>query len=651
MDILVPNSWLRNFLKTDAKPKKLAECLSLCGPSVNKVEKEGKEVVYHVEVTTNRVDAASVYGIAREASAILPRFGIKTSLAKANYKPNLKFTDKVDYLSTDVNTKLCPRFTAVLIRNVKIKPSPSWVKERLAGVGVRPINNAVDISNYIMHELGQPVHTFDYDKIKGAKMVLRESKKGERLTTLDGENVKLPGGDIVIEDGERRLIDLAGIMGGQNSQVDKDTKNVLLFVQTYNPKNIRATSMSLAKRTQAAMLFEKGLDTENVTLGIERGIELFEKLTGGKARRQILDIYKNPYKGRVVKTSLEFIEKIIGIKLSKKEIDSFLEPLGFETSWTNNDLEVKIPSYRAGDTQIPEDIVEEVARIYGYYRLPSKLMEGEIPLPLEDSPFDFENKVKNLLRGWGGVEVYTYSMVSKGKDGNEALKLANPLGKETEYMRTSLMPSLIDATDNNSGVKEPFHLFEMANVYIPKKGSLPKEAMTLSGVFANYVYREAKGIVEALLSSLNIRVAYEVEEKKGFRPARRIVVKKGNINLGEFGVLERKNYIYYEFDAQKLQKAYKPVSSYTPIPKYPAQIEDITFVVPPKTKVGEIIETVNSVNKLVAKTALYDVYKDAYTFRVWYRHPQKTLTDSQVAKIRKEIISEVRKKHGARPKD
>lgn len=651
MDILVPDGWLRNFLNTEAKPKKLAESLSLCGPSVEKIEKKGKEYIYHIEITTNRIDAASVYGVAREARAILPRFGLKTKLARADYQPDLNFTNKVNYLDAKVDTKLCPRFTAVLIKDVEVKKSPEWVRERLETVNVRPINNIVDISNYIMHELGQPVHTFDYDKIKGKKMVLRESKKGEKLTTLDGDELTLPGGDIVIEDGEGRLIDLAGIMGGKNSEVDKSTKNVLLFVQTYNPVNIRQTSMSLAKRTEAAVLFEKGLDSESVTLGIGRGIELFKKLTGGKPEKKILDIYKNPYNPKKVKTSVEFINDIMGIELSKKEITSYLEPLGFETTWKGNTLEVEVPSYRAQDIDIQEDIVEEVARIYGYYKLPSKLVTGEIPEPLSDSPFGFEMKVKHLMRGWGGIEVYNYSMVSEEQVGENAVRITNPLGKESEYMRTSLRPSLIQAAKENAGEKEPFHLFEMSNVYIPRKGKLPEERITLGGIFSNYDYRRAKGIIEALFSSLNVEVGFDVEEKKGFRPARRLVVKKGSKKLGEFGILEVNNYIYYEFSMDKLREVYNPISPYIPIPKYPAQIEDITFVIPPKTRVGDIIDTINSVDKLISKTVLHDTYEDSYTFRVWYRSPQKTLENKEVEKIRDKIISEVRKAHGASPKD
>lgn len=649
MDILVPDEWMRNFLETKATPKKIGEYLSLAGPSVDKVEKKKDTHIYHIEVTTNRVDAASVYGIAREVRAILPRFGVKAELARADYDPDINFTKKVNYLDAEVDHKLCPRFTAVLIKDVEIKESPEWVKERLRWVNVRPINNIVDISNYILHELGQPVHTFDYDKIKHAKMVLRESKKGEEITTLDGKSHKLPGGDIVIENGEGRLIDLAGIMGAENSAVDKDTKNVLLFVQTYNPVNIRQTSMSLPKRTEAAVLFEKGLDKEGVTVAIGRGIELFEKLTGGKAEKKILDLYPNPYDPKTVKTSLDFINKRMGVDLDKKEITSYLEPLGFETKWEKNTLKVTVPSYRKDDIEIEEDILEEVARIYGYHNLETKLMEGKLPDPITDSPFDFESKVKNALKGWGGVEVYTYSMVPEEYTNGKGLKLKNPLGKESEYMRTSLKPSLVDAAKENSGEKDPFHLFEVANVYLPRKGKLPEEKMTLAGIFSNYSYRDAKGTIEALMKELNIRADITTKDKKGYLPSQSVVIKGKNKKLGEFGRLQE-GYIYYEFDMEKLRDVHSPISPYIPIPKYPAQIEDLTLVLPSKTKVGEVIEGIEDSDKLIRKVELVDTYEDAYTFRLWYRHAKKTLTDKEVEEIREKAVKKVKKKFGTRLK-
>ena len=651
MDILIPNSWLRDFLKTDATDKKIAECLSLCGPSVDKIEKIDRDSIYFIEITTNRVDSVSVYGIAREASVILPRFGIKANFNQLTRKANYKFVDKVSYLKTEVNHELCPRFTAVLIKNVSIKPSPQIIQERLNKVGVRPLNNVVDISNYIMHELGQPVHTFDYDKIKGSKMVLRESKKGEKLTTLDGKTHNLSGGDIVIEDGTGRLIDLAGIMGGKNSEVDSNTKNVLLFVQTYNLLNIRRTSMSLGQRTEAAVLFEKGLDPELVALGIEKGIGMFEKLTEGKSETQVLDLYPKPHKTKTLSTNLEFINHRLGVKIAKKEVSRLLTALGFETSWSQDDLQVKIPSFRANDINIPEDIVEEVARIYGYHNLSSQLMTGLLPDYPEDIPFDFEIKVKNTLKGFGAVEIYNYSMVPSGFVEKNALRLKNPLGSESEYMRDSLRPSLVAAAKQNSGEKEPFHLFEMANIYIPRIGKLPYEKMTLAGVLSNYSYRDAKGEVESLLDELNINAELKPEDGQYFQASKRVEILINNKFLGVLGVLEEKDFVYYEFDLEMLRGKSKQVSSYAPIAKYPAQIEDITLILPERTRVGEVVASITTASKLIQKVELTKIYKDSYTFRVWYQHPEKTLTDKEVEQIRTEILKKVENKFGVSLKD
>ncbi|MCK4588441.1 phenylalanine--tRNA ligase subunit beta [Candidatus Woesebacteria bacterium] len=645
MDILIPDNWLRDFLETKATPKQLAKYLSLCGPSVDKVEKKKNDHVYHIEITTNRVDSANVYGIAREGAVILPRFKIKANFKPLRTKAHQNFAKKVSYLEAKVNHKLCPRFTAILIRNVKIGPSPKYIKERLGAIGVKLINNVVDISNYIMHEIGQPVHTFDYDKILGAKMVLRASKKGEEITTLDGETHKLPGNDIVIEDGKGRLIDLAGIMGGENSAVDKNTKNVLLFVQTYNPVNIRHTSMSLAHRTEAAMLFEKGLDPELVSLAIRRGIDLFVKLTGGKPASKILDIYPEPYKAKKITTDIDFIDQRLGISLPKKEISKILTALGFESSWKGKKLEVLVPSFRTNDVGIPEDVLEEIARIYGYHNFPSELMAGVVPDPLFDTPFDFEMTLKNILAGWGGIEVYTFSMVPKEYVGKNALRLTNPLGIRSKHMRTSLMSSLTEAAKENLREKDPFHIFEVANIYLPKKGNLPEEKMILAGIFVNYSYRKAKGIVEKLLEKLNINYSFETEDSKGFLPSQRLLIKMKNKKLGQLGVLEE-GFIYYEFDPELLRLA-SNLRAYTPISKYPAQIEDITLTLPERTRVGDVVSSIKSSSKLIQNVELTDIYKDAYTFRLWYQHSRKTLTDKEVETIRKKLLTQVKKKFGA----
>lgn len=640
------DSWLREFLSTKASPGAIAKYLSLCGPSIERIEKWDKDYVYDIEITTNRVDEASVYGIAREASAILPRFGVSANLKTVKSESSeFNFVKNVNYLTPTVDTNLCQRFTAVLIKNVKITDSPYEIQQRLESAGVRVINNVIDISNYIMLEFGQPVHTFDYDKIKGAKMILRESKKGETVKTLDGKEFSLPGGDIVIEDGGGRLIDLAGIMGGNLSAVDTDTKNILLFVQTYNPVVIRKTSMNLAQRTIAATIFEKGTDTELVAPAILEAIKLFKDLTGGVPEKNIIDIYPHPYKTGSIDINLGFAEERLGVTLSKKDITNYLRSLEFECVWKGNKLTVNIPSFRAKDVTAPEDVLEEIARIYGYHNLPSKIMSGEIPIRPVSPEFAFELKLKNLITGWGGTEAYTLSLVPGKFTDEKALKLKNPLGSETEYLRTSLMPSLISAASANLGTIENFHLFEMANVYIPHANDLPEEKLMLAGVLSGYSFRAGKGIVEALVEKLHIKASFESQDSKGFSASKCAFIRCGVNSIGKIGIVENTDFIYYEFEVTELAKLSPKVTAYREISKYPAQIEDITFQLPEKTRVGNIVQLFKS-TKNILDAELTDIYGGSYTFRIWYHNPEKTMTDEEVEQIRNEIISSVKTKFG-----
>lgn len=500
-----------------------------------------------------------------------------------------------------------------------------------------------------MHEFGQPSHSFDYDKIKGSRVILRESKEGEEITTLDGKTHTLPGGDIVIEDGSGEIIDLAGIMGGKNSAVDQDTKNILLFVQTYNPTNIRRTSMKLSHRTEAAALFEKGLDPEIVNLTIRRGIDLFIDLCKAIPEDKILDLYPTPYTGKQVKVGVEFLQKRLGIDISKSEITNLLSRLGFEIKWEAENAQIAIPSFRANDINIPEDIIEEVARLHGYFNLPSEIMTGKIPEPLNNAPFAFEMKVKNSLKGFGGVEIYTLSLVSKDKVPYWVLKLKNPLGKDSEYLRLSLAPSLISAAESNNFIKTPFHLFEMSNVYLPVRNQLPEEKMMLGGIFSNFQYPNAKGIIEALLESLGVSARFKQEDGHHFLPNHRLNILADKEEIGQFGYV-KENLIYYEFDTDTLRKATRPLSSYKPIPKYPPQIEDISLVLSPRTLVGDTIETIKKTDQQIISVELIDTYDKTKTFRISYQNPTKTLTDKEVEKIREKLLKILEKKFGAKLK-
>ncbi|QQG41364.1 MAG: phenylalanine--tRNA ligase subunit beta [Candidatus Woesebacteria bacterium] len=650
MDIKILDSWLREYLDTLATPKQIAEYLSLCGPSVERINKIGNDSLYEIEVTTNRIDSASVYGIAREALAILPRFKVPAKLERIKTESaSYSFVKKVPYLTAIVDPNLCPRFTAVLIKNVNIDHSPDWMVKRLEACGVRAINNVVDISNYIMLGLGQPVHTFDYDKIEGSKMILRESKRGEKITTLDAKVFDLTGGDIVIEDGGGRLIDLAGVMGGALSMVDDNTKNVLLFVQTYDPTRIRKTSMGLAQRTQAAAIFEKGIDTELVSPAILTAIDLFKTICKGNPEKEILNVYPKAYKPIKILIDNELIIKKLGIEVSKKDISTYLGSLEFESVWHGNKLEVVVPSFRTKDVLGEEDVVEEIARIYGYHNLPSQIMSGVIPNEPPQSDFAFETNIKNVLVGLGGNEIYTLSLVPKEFVGEKALGLKNPLGVDSEFLRTSLMPSLLSAAKTNIGTFENFHLFEMSNVYIPRKNDLPEERMTLAGILYGHSYRNSKGVIEALLSKLNINAKFTAEDINGFSASHSVTIKVDGNDIGFMGITNDK-LIYYEFSVSKLMSSIKPLK-FQEIPKYPAQIEDITFTLPDKTLIGDVINEIYKVQSTIYKVELKDTYNDACTFRVEYLDPNKTLTNADVEITRKEIIASVKNKFGGNIKE
>lgn len=643
MDIIVPDIWLREYLKTKASVKEISEKLSLCGPNVERITKSNIGPVYSIEVTGNRVDLAGIFQLAKEASAILKRFGISASLIKPNLK-KVRLTKQVSYLSAKVDYDLCSRFSAVLISNVKVMPSPSWMANRLKAIGLRPINNVVDISNYLMHELGQPVHTFDYDLIAGHQMTLRKSKPGEEVITLDNQKVRLLGNDIVIEDGRGRIIDLAGIMGGANSAVSEKTQNVLLFVQTYNPQNIRRTTMTTGKRSEASILFEKDLDWHLVPDALFRGIYLFETITRGKASMSALDLYNNADSTKAVDIPYDFIDSRLGVKINKNQIKKYLDWLDFKVKVKAKGLSVTPPSYRNKDITIKEDVLEEIARMYGYFNLPSELMSGRIPADNDAKIFDFESRIKNELVKMGFIEIYTSPLVNKISAGVKAVRIKNPLGRDCEYLRTSLLPSLVSAASQNHNWDRPFCFFEMANVYWDQADNLPSHNMTLAGIFANTDYRHAKGFVEFFLSKQFDNYQFVSADIKGFTPSAALEILSRGKKLGIFGEIEDHRFYYFEFYVNTLYECGRLYPQYRGSPSYPPQIEDLTVTLPEKTAVGNVIESIKSVSN-ISRVELKDIYNNSYTFTVYFQDPQKTLTNSEVEKIRNEVYLLLKSKY------
>lgn len=659
MNIFILDSWLKEHLQTKATPKQIGEYLSLCSQSVEKITKVNDDWLYEIEITTNRPDCLSVYGLARELAVILPRFGLPAKLKPLASNQLIDGSIK-NGLPLEVKIKdpsLCPRFTALIFDKVVIKPSPKIVQGRLEKSGIRALNNVIDISNYLMLELGQPMHTFDYDKIKGHKMILRESAGGEKITTLDDQIRPLPDGTIVIEDGEGRIIDLCGLMGGKNSEVDEKTKRVLLFVQTYDPVRIRQACQKLSFRTDAASRFEKGVDPEGVLIAMGKAIEMFEKNAEAKIASQLVDIYPHPPKEKKISLDIGLVNKIMGIEIKQKEIINILESLGFMIKTEgDSSITVTVPHWRNDDISIPEDLIEEIARIYGYYRLPTNLPSLTM-IPQDKIDFHkWEARSKSALKFWGFTETINYSMLSESilKEfeirPEDCLKIANPLSEEWVFLRPSLMPSLLQVASLNK--KEKIKIFELANVYLfQSENQLPEENLMLTGLVIGENFAKIKGIVESLLEELGLKEIeikpYQLQKTfygKIFHPSRRAEIIFKDNSLGIFGQLKKEKVFVFDLDFTQIVKESNEIKKYQPIPKYPPIIEDLSFVIPEKTHLGEVMKAISAVSPTIRNVALIDSFKNSRTFRIIYQNINKTLTDNEVEKIREKIIKGLKDK-------
>ncbi len=646
MNIQILDSWLREHIKTAAKPNEIAKVLSLSSVSVERLEKTGEDYLYDIEVTTNRVDLMSVVGIAREASAALTQNGFKTEFIEKTKGP-LK-TGPNELLNIEIDKNLVNRVTAAIL-DVKVDKSPNKIVYRLEKSGIRALNNLIDVTNYIMRELGHPAHVFDYDRL-GKKIVIRESFQGETITTLDNKTHILKGGDIIATDGNGRIIDLLGIMGLENSVVTNNTKRIVLFFDNNNPKKIRRTSLGLGIRTEAAILNEKNVDPELITPTIQRGIELYERYATGKLVGNIVDIYPNKPLVVTVKARKKRISQIIGVEIDDKTIIQILEKLSFKVRVKKEILEVTIPSFRAQDITIEEDIIEEVARIYGYDKIPNFLppITGKSPLNLQDSDFYWENRIKDSMKYWGFSEVYTYSMVSEDlfEGPNEtAVKILNPLSEDHVYMRSTLVPSLLEVARNN--YFEPIKLFEIANVYIKRSNNLPNEKLRLAGVIKKEnkaLFFEAKGVVESLFEDLGI-TSFEFKKRSGGGTGADVFI--GDRQAGNIELLEE-NIVNFELEFDRIIEMATTRKVFTPIPQYPPIIEDIRIEQQEVTEYQKIVNLIASISPIIVNVKLIDEYDNKKTFRITYQDKNRSLSNEDVIPIRGKLIENLKSKLHAR---
>jgi phenylalanyl-tRNA synthetase beta chain len=681
MNILIPDSWLRDYLKTDAKPKDIKRCLSLSGPSVERVYTIDGEIVYDIEVTTNRVDAYSIYGIAREAAVILPQFGFKTTLLPLPTLPKLPKQQTLQ-LHIQNDSSLCRRILAIKIENVSLKPSPEIIQKRLNLVNQRPINNLVDITNYVMWETGHPCHVFDYDRFPTNAIIVRLAKKGEKVITLDEKIHIMVGGEIVFDDGKGTIIDVPGIMGTANTVVTNDTKNILLFIENSDPNKIRFASMTHAIRSQAAVINEKDPDPELAKVAMERAIMLCQDFSGGSVASTLYDDYPGKQTSVSIQVPYQKLFTYLNTTIDNKKIESILTPLGFTVEFTpshvnhqtikqsnhqtfqqsNNIFTVTPPSWRIRDITIAEDIIEEIARIYGYHNIVTKLPDREPPINFMDPILSWEEEIKIRLRDFGYTELLTYSMISEklmdifSIDKTKAYRISNPLSDEWVYMRPQLFPSVLDAMRQNIYIESDLKVFELSMIYEYRINNLPLEKPTLIVAWTGDKFFEAKGLAETLFQLFGIEFPHFTQKDQNakmqiYGPKQYMLGTYGSLGVINPNLLEKMDIhipitrLYLQFDDLVINAASKKI--YKPIPKFPPSFEDLALIIPANTHIGPIIQKIYGESNLIKNVELIDTYEHTQTIHITYQDSEKNLTDEDIQPIRQKILHMLQKNYGA----
>lgn len=614
MNIQLPYSWISSFVKTTATPKQVADILSLHSFSVEKITttKDG-DSIFEIEVTPNRYDALSVIGIARELKALLPREGYACELIdnNAEISRTYKNTKKIDISTSQKDLVL--GYASVIIDNVILGESPEIIKDRLKKSGIRPVNNIVDITNYIMIELGQPMHAFDYDQIGQSKVHFRESYKNEEIITLDGIKRKLPKGAILIEDGDNKIIDLCGIMGGENSAISDKTSTVMFLAPIYDKSRIRKASMFVGNRTEAALRFEKGLDQYILEAAINKSILM--SLTGAKGVQAspVIVFRQNKQEEIKIKVDTAKICRIAGMEIDGEEIKNILVNLGFQIS----NGYATVPSWRIGDVEIIEDLAEEIIRVYGYEKIEGELPTGKIQSSKNAKFFEIEDKIKDILKYNGFFECYTNSATKVSNvDNNLALLLKNPLSKNFHALRTSLIPQLLEVIDDNKGFRNVLKFFEIASVYHRNlKNDLPHQPVMLGIVVKNVPYLNFKGLLTLLYSELN------------FEAPKIICINEHNDNV-----------LSAEINLEDLLDLPTTTPSYTPISNFNSLKEDLTFIVPKGVGFSEIVQEIYKTSILVKSVNYKDLYNNCLTISFEYLDRNSQIDSIAAQRIREKIV-------------
>jgi phenylalanyl-tRNA synthetase beta chain len=649
------------------------------------------DVIFDLDVTPNRPDCLSVIGIAREIAALTNE--------PLNLFPNQyeELEDSIDSLAgvDIVDSDLCPRYCASLITGIRIASSPSWLQQRLNSYGMRPINNVVDVTNYVMLEYGQPLHAFDYHKLKDRRIIVRRAGRSETITTLDGSKRTL-NPDILVIANREEAIAVAGIMGGLDSEVSDKTEAILLESANFNQATIRRGCSYLQVQSEASIRFDKGLNTELPLVPLKRATQLVLELAGGRAAKGIIDVYPEKSEPKTVLLSAREVKRLSGLKIKINGILKVLKSLGFECQegYSGSQISVSVPYWRS-DVKCPADLVEEVVRIIGYEKIPITRLGS--PLPQQKSKLsppaqrsNLKEKLQNILTGFGFQQILTYSLVSleklqrlspKPELKTPVLKVANPMTREQEYLRNSLRAGLLATLAHNQKFEQAgIRLFEIGKVFLPRGKDLPEEkemlCAVLGGARAELSWQtkndlldffDAKGIVERILNQLGLKANFNIGDDEMLFPGRGADIIVEDDKVGIVGDVHPRVAQAFELsgaaciieiDLEKLLAKITVTKEYQPIPRFPSVTRDIALVVDEQVSYRKAEEIIQSF-PLVTKVTLFDLYrgrqipegKKSFAIRIIYQSPSYTLTDEEVDQTQEQMLARLHQELGATLRD
>lgn len=637
------------------------------------------DVVFDIGITPNRADCMSVIGIAREVCALL---GTEMKKINLNYDIDVYAKDTVrNYVNVEVNTPNCFRYMAAAVTDVKIERSPLWLRARLNAVGIKSINTLVDITNYVLIEFGQPLHAFDGEKIKGQKIIVRQAKKGEKISALNHNTYELDE-DVMVIANESEPMVIAGVIGGDDSCITNETKRCVFEGAVFDLKSIRVTSRKLGVRTDSSARYEKGVNVANAELGLARALHLVSKIKCGKVVRGIIDLSSKKNEARKITGSIKLINDILGVTVPTSEMVRILNSLGIATKVLGDKLECVVPPFRE-DVENDYDLAEEIIRMYGYDvydKIDYRLFENAVVTEGKHHPrLSLERIYRNMLVENGFYENVSYSLVPSdinaklllSNEEHKIVKIANPISEDISCMRTSLAHSLFSNIAYNLKLgNKQLKIFECGRTYVAKDlplKELPieKNLLSLAVCENNYDFFNMKGVIEGMLSKTSVIYTLERSKKPYLHPNKSADIIYNGVVIGSFGEIHpivAKNYdipvstIYGEIDTEFLANLPEKRNYVKPISKYPIVERDIAVVVDENVTVGDLLNSIkSSCGQLYYTASLFDIYrsetlgnnKKSLAFNIKLSHLEKTLTDEEVEQVMKKVLKALTYKFGA----